>query len=198
MSDSYRTQKESVVAARRIKRDAQGDPIYPRIIAKRPSPGDIHPLNRSRLLRLFESLPIEYLYGLKQIELQPRLNERIGDPFALYIRSEKTIRLFSLPTEWRLDRLPPFLRKSLGTFRARIEDEKGQIVVKWRSDAVMSLWYQCEVFVYELGHHFRGQYRHKNGNWGLRWHEEWVADLHARRYWHSLIREYRERRSRTS
>ena len=110
MSNSFRTQKESVLAARRIKRNAEGKPIFPRVVAKAPTVGDIHPFTKPQLQRLFDRIPIEYLYGLRRIELKPRLNNEVGNPFGLYLPSEKTIRLFSLPTEWRLKHLSDSLR----------------------------------------------------------------------------------------
>jgi hypothetical protein len=53
MSRSFRTQKESVIAARRIKKDQQGDIILPRIIERKPAFGDIHPISKTAIKRIF-------------------------------------------------------------------------------------------------------------------------------------------------
>lgn len=188
MSNSYRTQKESLAAARRIKRDADGKPIFPRIIAKQPTVGDVHPLTKSNLQRLFDRIPIEYLYGLRRIELKPRLNDDVGNPFALYSPSEKTIKLFSLPIEWKLKHLSDSLRFSLEKFHAIIIEENEFIIVRWRDVAIMSLWFYCNVFAHELGHHFKTQYYHKNGGFGSYRHQEFVAELHAKRFTDALLR----------
>jgi hypothetical protein len=44
MSRSYRTQKESVIAARRARRAPDGGVKLPRIVEREPAPGDVHPL----------------------------------------------------------------------------------------------------------------------------------------------------------
>jgi hypothetical protein len=197
MSDSYRTQKESVLAARRIKRNSQGEPIYPRIIVKPPSKGDVHPLTKQTLNRLLRQIPIEYVYGLRRIELQGRLNTGIGHPFGLYLPDEKVVRLFSLPTEWRLKKLGKSFRSSLLKFYAEISEEDESVIVNWPDQNVMTLWYYCDVFTHELGHHFRCQYRHKNGGLGSRIHEEFVAELHAKRFTDALFRKYCEKKAAT-
>lgn len=188
MSDSFRTQKESVLAARRIKRDAEGKPIFPRIIAKKPTIGDIHPLTKPQLQRLFDQIPIEYLYGLRRIELNPRPNNEVGNPFGLYLPSTKTIKLFSLPAEWKLEYLNSSLRISLKKFYAEITEEDKFIIVRWRDVEVMCLWYYCDVFAHELGHHFKMQYYHKNGGFGSYQHQEFVAELHAKRFTDEIFR----------
>ena len=182
MSNSFRTQKESVLAARRIKRDVEGEPVFPRIVVKPPTAGDIHPLTKSNLQRLFDQVPIEYLYGLRRIELKPRPNNDVGNPFALYSPSEKTIKLFSLPREWKLKHLNNSIRYSLEKFHAEITEDEELIVVRWRNVEVMCLWYYCDVFAHELGHHFKTQYYHKNGGFGSYRDQEFVAELHAKKF----------------
>ena len=188
MSDSFRTQKESVLAARRIKRDAEGKPIFPRIVAKPPTVGDIHPITKPQLQRLFDQIPIKYLYGLRRIELKQRLNSDVGNPFGLYSPNEKTIKLFSLPTEWKLKHLSNSVRFSLEKFYADITEEDKFIVVRWKNVEVMCLWYYCDVFTHELGHHFKMQYYHKNGGFGSYQHQEFVAELHAKRFTDAIFR----------
>ncbi len=40
-------------------------------------------------------LPYEYLYGLKRIELLERNSKSIGEPYAIYRESDKTILIYS-------------------------------------------------------------------------------------------------------
>lgn len=198
MSDSYRTQKESVLAARRIKRDVKGNPVYPRIVVKPPSDGDIHPLTKQDLNRLFKRIPIEYLYGLKRIELRPRKNKEVGSPFGQYCASERVITLFSLPDEWKLKSIGSSIFCSLTKFYAEISEEKDFVIVRWRDQSVMCLWYYCDVFTHELGHHYRAQYRHKNGGLGKYEHEEFVAELHAKRFTDALFRKNKRAKAQTN
>jgi len=120
MSKSYRTQKESVVAERRIKRDKENDPIYPPVVVKTAKQGDIHPLTKTDLMRLFKHIPLKYLYGVRRIELKPRLTTQIGDPFGQYSMPEKVVTLFSLPLEWHLTSVSDWLRNSISRFHAEI------------------------------------------------------------------------------
>jgi hypothetical protein len=193
MSDSYRTQKEEVLAARKIKRDSEGKPIYPRIVVKPPTLGDLHPLTKQDLNRLFEEISLKYLYGLCRIELRSRLNEQIGNPFGQYSGRDKVITLFSLPTEWRLRNINDSLLSSVLKFYAEIEERHESIFVKWSDPKIMSLWFYCDVFTHELGHHFRAQYQHKNGRLGKYNHEEFVAELHAKRFTDALFKKVRNK-----
>ena len=95
MARSYQTEKPSVLARYRIPRDRDNRFVYPRVIARRPSPGDVHPLSKQALSGILRQTPIEYLYGLKRIELRPRRNNKIGEPFGCYLPDEKTIWLYS-------------------------------------------------------------------------------------------------------
>lgn len=61
----------------------------------------------------------------------------------------------------------------------------------------MSVWFYCEVFAHELGHHFRNQYRYKRKRAEII-KEELVADLHARRFKESLFKEYMKRKAGSS
>ena len=68
MTRSYRTDHPRRVAERRVRRDPKGDPLPPRIIERRPRRGDVHPLPKFVLSRMIPDVPLEYLYGLRQIE----------------------------------------------------------------------------------------------------------------------------------
>ena len=50
MSKSYHTDKEAVIAKRNLKRkDCGCCPLLPRIIERKPYPGDVHPLDKKTL-----------------------------------------------------------------------------------------------------------------------------------------------------
>lgn len=195
MSDSYRTEKESIAAARRIKRNSNGQIVYPRVVVKPPTLGDAHPLTRRDLSKLFQEIPLEYLYGLNRIELRGRLNNEIGRPFGQYSPTEKVITLFSLPYEWRFQSLKQGFRSSLLRFYPQIVDEDDSVIVRWPKPEIMSLWFYLDVFTHELGHHYRVQYRHKNGGLGRYKDEELVAELHAERFTNKLFEKARAKRN---
>ena len=125
MSKSRRTDPPDPVARRRHEVDEDGDPRLPRIIERRPYSGDVHPIPKTVLQYLLPEVPLKYLYGLKAIELRGRQGP-IGDQFGMYFPDEKTVRLFSLPLEWRFTRISNWLRRSLTTNGAEVpEGEDG-------------------------------------------------------------------------
>jgi len=197
MSRSYRTQKESVIAERRMPRDNNGDIEYPRVVERKASRGDIHPLSKSALNRLFRNmLPIEYLYGLKRIELRPRKNSRIGCPFGEYQWDERVIRLYSLPLEWNLDYFDKELLDSITKYHKNIgpaESGERLIYVKWPEEPMLGMWYYSYVLTHELGHHFNEQYKAKKKRLQTFRHEEMVADLHSKRLTAELHKELERR-----
>src|SRR5438552_12590494 len=82
MSRSYRTQKESIIARRRVT-------MLPRVIERPPAFGDIHPLAGRTVRCLFRRIPLEYLYGLARIELRPRQTAAVGQPLAATYATRK-------------------------------------------------------------------------------------------------------------
>ena len=81
MSKSFRTQPEHIIAQRRVKRNASGEIEYPRIVFQKPRPADIYPIDKKLMISILERMPVEYIYGLKKIELRSRKSNRIGDPY---------------------------------------------------------------------------------------------------------------------
>jgi len=195
MSRSYRTLRESVIAVRRAERGADGSVVLPRVVEREPAPGDIHPLSKGTVMRVLEKLPVEYLYGLSRIELRPRQGSEIGCPYGCYWRDEGAIILYSLPTVWRLRGISKDLVRSLTRFYADFKFEEEAILVSWRDEAVMGLWFYCDVFTHELGHHFVEQYQNKNGRVQGRCFEEFVADLQARRFTEEVFARIKSKRT---
>lgn len=177
-------------------RNRYGEYCYPRIIERRPRLGDVHPLTKRVLTQQIRKLPVEAIYGLRSIELRSRQSSDIGQPFGLYRRKDKTIILYSLPSEWIISGFDIRLAKSLMKFHAKIDilnDDSG-IRVAWPKPELMSFWFLCGVFVHELGHHFDNQYRHKNRQTVGRRFEELVAEQDARRYFSELLSFVRQKR----
>jgi hypothetical protein len=193
MSRSYRTQKESVIAERRVERGADGNVVLPRVVERQPASGDIHPLSKRTLTRLLQKLPVEYLYGLSRIELRARQGSEIGHLYGCYWKDERAIVLYSLPTVWRLRGISKNFARSLTRFYADFKFEEEVVVVSWRDEAVMGLWFYCDVFTHELGHHFVEQYQNRNGRVQGRRFEEFVANLQARRFTEEVFARYKSK-----
>jgi|SRR5689334_18589970 len=196
MTRSYRTDKEPRVASRRVRRNDDGTPVLPRVVERRPAPGDTHPLPSRFVRRVLERVPLEYTYALTAIELRARPG-KVGEPFGLYRPDERSIVLYSLPDEWHVSALSRSLRESIRRFHGTVEESQGTITVKWASSEIRALWFYSYVFAHELGHHKRFYYRRRNGARGRLSDEETVADLHARRLTDQLMKAFRAaRRSR--
>ncbi len=90
--------------------------------------------------------------------------------------------------------MPKDFARSLKRFYADFTLEEKAIVVSWRDDEVMGLWFYCEVFTHELGHHFAERHKNKNGRIEGRRYEEFVANLHARRFTNELFASFRKRK----
>lgn len=194
MSRSRNTEKESVRAAKRIGRDEDGEASLPRIIARRPKSGDIHPLPKSVLAHALKTIPVEYLYGLSRVELRARRGSRIGEPFAAYRPDEKVVVLYSLPMLWVIDEMSEGAHKDMAAFGARVSQQGRLWHVYWPSETRLSLWFFKEVVMHELGHHFAEQYKRKRGRIrGVRF-REMNADLHSFRLTREMFNRFRRRR----
>lgn len=196
MARSYRTRKESVTAAERMPRNADGSIRFPRIVERRAKPGDAHPLTKADINRVFDRIPLEYLYGLDRIELRSRAARDVGDPFGCYLPDERAVILYSLPEAWHLPGLGIRMRRALERYRAQITETEAGVTVEWPVRGSLIVWFFFDVLMHELGHHFVRQYRHKNGPIRGRLYNELIADLHANRYADRRFRELRAERAR--
>ena len=192
MSRSYRTQKRSVLTARQISMDSSGRPRLPRVIERKPFPGDSQPISKTFLRNTLRHLPIEYLYGLKRIELLPRTSAEIGQPYACYLTDEKAIRIYSLPMIWTWeDMFTDIIRQwdMRNRWGAEISRQGDGVMVKWPDNQCRELWFFVNVFIHELGHHFRNQYPSMTKR-AAKEYEEKIADLHSERYFRHVFRKY--------
>jgi hypothetical protein len=194
MSRSRNTEKESVRAKYRIARDEDGDVQLPRIIVRRPACGDIHPLPRNILVGALRfDVPIEYIYGLKRIELRARQGKHVGRYFAAYRRDEKGIILYSLPLQWTIETMPKNRKRELESWGVKIFRKDNKWQVHWPSEIELCMWYFTEVFTHELGHHFAEQYKKKRGKIGSRKFRELNANLHSLRLTRDIFKRMRKR-----
>ena len=180
MSRSRNTEKVGVAAERKIRRDEAGEPCLPRIVARRPLRGDEHPLSRSALAKALRTIPLEYLYGLKRIELRPRAS-KVGEPYAYYEPPTRSIVLYSLPRLWTTDRLSRGHREWMECFGAEVAHEKNAYRIHWPSESNLADWFLLGAVMHELGHHFAEQYKKKRGPIKGRGFPEMNAEMRALR-----------------
>jgi len=175
MSRSYRTRPKDIIAQERMPCDRHGKIIFPRIVVRKPKPGDVHPLNRKMIARAYDKLPLEYFYGLKEIELRARPGD-VGKPFGKYSRCAKKIILYSVPEkQWSISNPADGLIESLHRYDAKVRYIEGGIIVEWEADFLLFMFYLSILF-HELGHHYVNQYRCKRKPPIDVYLNEWHAD----------------------
>jgi hypothetical protein len=173
MSRNTRLLPTRGLAANRIERDRSEKPVLPRIVERRPKEGDVHPLTSKYLSALLRYQRIDYLYGLRQIELRSRVSHQVGDPYGFYRRREKLIVLYSVPpTRWHFPALGAHQRRNFEGYDAVVSEEPDAICVTWLHLFDLAFFMYQEVLLHELGHHHDFQYRHKRKlPRGRRWKE---------------------------
>lgn len=193
MARSRHTEPPHLYVKGRFPVDAEGRPIFPRIVRRRPRPGDVHPIERKQMGGLMALVPPEYLYGLNRVELRPRVDE-VGKPYGYYSPGEKFIVLYSTPLIWdlgpvseassRLDQLV-FL-ESTG---AEVRSEQDRLMVCW-APVDLEMFYIWQVVLHELGHHYSNQWkrRRKRPPWGR--YQEIIAELHKQKLSARIIRKF--------
>ena len=160
MSKSYRTERPRVLAAKNFKRDREGNVILPRVIERAPRLGDIHPLSKSDIVTALWKMPAAYLYGLRVIELRPRVG-KTGYPFGCYRTIEKAIHLYSLPDVWRFS-YKGYSGQMYRRYGADVETKSGFQTVRWSRDEYLACFMYEDVLLHELAHHYDYQYPRRN------------------------------------
>ncbi|MBN1788620.1 MAG: hypothetical protein JW806_09545 [Sedimentisphaerales bacterium] len=123
----------------------------------------------------YNKLPLEYFYGLKEIELRARSSD-VGDPFGKYSPSAKKIILYSVPKkQWNMSNPPKSFIASLRRYHAKITNTKDGIIVEWESDIVLIMFF-ISILFHELGHHYMHQYKCKRKPAMGVYLNEWHAD----------------------
>ncbi len=186
MSKSYRTLKEAVIARRNIQRDRTGAVVLPRLVVRKPKRGDVHPVPPTDLRLFLHLLPLEFLCGLKRIELRARQSIEVGRPFGCYLPDEKVVILFSLPTSFNFGWPSEDSLRRLLLFRPQVDFTDNGLEVAWTDLGQLAIWFFTDVVIHELAHHFDNQYGHKNRRIrGRRWQEAF-AEVRANRFFSHL------------
>lgn len=160
MSKSYRTELTRKIAARCFPRDREGNGILPRVIERKPCEGDVHPLHKRHIVAFLRGMPIDYLYGLKRVELRPRTSDEIGKPYGCYLIDEKAISIYSVPaTQWQVSEIEAEWAFQLHGAEVKVEQDHLQVL--WHKPVDLAYFMYREVFLHELGHHYDNQYRYK-------------------------------------
>jgi hypothetical protein len=180
MSKSFRTQPTNIIAQRKIKKNAFGDIEYPRIVSRKPRLGDIHPIDRKLMKTVLQTIPVEFIYGLKKIELRSRQDKIIGEPYGFYRYSERMIVLYSVPSDaWVLDGFTPLWRKAFTVWGAKLEKQGEIFFCSWDKSKLRHFF--IAILCHELGHHYTFQYDSKNKLIPDKTTNENLADLHGSR-----------------
>ena len=181
MSRSFRTRPPALIAVSR-RGETAGGRTFPTIIERQPSVGDIHPLDKKLIRELLPSLPEEYLYGLRSIELRSRKNAFVGYPFGQYRIKDKAICLFSLPfPTWSMPKLRKESRRTYRRFGAVVEDDEHTSSIRWPELESLRNFQMEFVFLHELGHHYQYRFKTKKPLPADFFYEELLADTHARK-----------------
>ena len=190
MSRSYRTQKREVIAKRNILERSKGKPNLPRLVERKPRSGDSHPITKKYLRGALLNLPIEYLYGLRKIELLPRSAE-VGSPYALYRPGEKSIQLYSQPMTWSTNNIDfSYAKRLRDHWDAEVDTQEDTTTISWPSRERRELWFFMEVLMHQLGHHYQNQYRTRDKLTHYKT-ENMVAHLHWIRFYRRKLRALR-------
>ncbi len=176
MARSYRTDPAPIISRRRTP----AMPAPCRIIERRPTKGDIHPVTAQQLRRMITRLPGRYFYGLTSIEFLPRRNAEIGHPYGVYRPGERSIQIFSLPfPDWRMPATTtPDLFEMHG---ARLQPSDEALLIHWPRLVDLAYFVYHHIILHELGHHTHNRYRTKRPHPKLQSAEETSADRHALR-----------------
>jgi len=182
MEKTYKTEPRQMIASRRMPRDKEGRFVFPRVIVRKPKKGDYHPLSARDIRIAFKKLPLEFFYGLKEIELRARYKNVCEQPLGKYSPRDKKIILYSVPRRlWEAKNVSDGQRSAYLRYGAQIKEGDSGLTVEWKVKVGLILFFLIEVFFHELGHHYVHQYKCKRKPAIDIRLNEWLADLHASR-----------------
>lgn len=183
-----------MIAARNLQQLPDGSIERPRVVRRKPRPGDRHPISKKVLQRMLQIMPFEYTYGLTRVEMRAREDD-LGDPFALYRPSERDIIIYSVPLVWHVSSRS-WVTKSVGILDVAVNQEASGVTLTWQAVKDLEEWFLRLIFFHELGHHFAEQYRHKRSRIkGKRYSElsAWIKGGHIDRWLLRAIAKAREK-----
>jgi hypothetical protein len=189
MTHTRKTIRPNDYAFRFGRLDKEGFRAMPRIVARKPRTGDIHPLTRNTIWNYLQLVPPAYVYGLKAVELRPR-KDAVGCPYGLYSPVEKRIWLYSCPSrEWHFSNEIWTRHKGVLASGAQVVtsgNASNDVVVEWNDPFDIELLF-VDVLLHELGHHYVNQYRSSRGAPATRSRAEAVANVHVGKLWRRII-----------
>jgi hypothetical protein len=182
----------------RVYAERVGEFEFARVIERRPRPGDIHPVPKELVEALLLLVPLEYVVGLRRVELRAR-EGAVGQPYAAYWPDERAIVVYSVPRTWEPRHLADYERRSMRRYGATVAQTQRGWQVYWNESSELDLWFAYIVLFHELGHHFDRQYRRRRGGVRGRPAQESSADQISRRVFRGLWREIdRRKKARAS
>ena len=141
------------MALRRMRRSPTRSGWKPRIVVRAPYPGDVHPLDRRWIASYLERVPVEFIVGLKSVELLARKNP-VGFPYGDYMSDERRIRLYSLPPSgWRMGAQYSGTISQCKSLGARVENLGDEVELTWPDRTSLEI-FMVDTFLHELGHHY--------------------------------------------
>lgn len=164
MSKSFRDRPAWKTAKIKMKVDKNNKIILPRVVERICLKTDFYPFGKHLIAKLLKIIPREYIYGLKRIELRPRPNSDIGNPYGIYWLDEKIVILYSVPKGiWEYsNQLSQGWQDLFELHDARIlKENESKIQVVWEKNVDLAYFIYKEVLLHELGHHYENQYKTK-------------------------------------
>jgi hypothetical protein len=172
----------------RVYAERVGEFQVARVIERRPRPGDIHPIPKDWVEGLLMLVPLEYVVGLRRVELRAREGD-VGRPYATYWPDERAIVVYSVPRTWECRYLADYERRSMRRYGATVGRANSGWRVYWGERSELEQWFAFIVLFHELGHHVDRQYRRRRGRVRGRSYKESFADRTGIRIFRGLWRE---------
>jgi len=118
MGKSYNTTPPKIKAEKAYNDLKDKSTFYPRVIERKPYPGDTHPVSKQKIQKILPYIAKEYIYGLTEIELRAREPNR-GKPLGYYGIIDQKIVLYSMPKIMRIKAKSPQRLKEYYELRFR-------------------------------------------------------------------------------
>jgi len=156
-----------------------------RVIARRASPGRLHPATTGDVRRVLAQLGPEAIYGLRRVEVVPAPSAWAGGNQLVLgqLLVPGMVRLYDLPpSPWALLGVPgPALRERLMRCGAELITSPARTTVHWPHGGLRRL-VLLEVLLHELGHHWVQHETRRPGRARRTRDHEHTAELRAARW----------------
>ena len=181
MGKSYNTLPPKVKAQKEYDALENKVDFYPKIIERKPYPGDTHLLSKQTIKLLLSRIPKEYVYGLTEIELRAREPNR-NKPLGYYDIVDQKIVLYSMGDSMQVNlqkvRDAIKFKAHYEWYKAKVEIGDPTITVTWEDKEWREYWFIKEVFLHEIGHHYSEFYKCRKKAPTTKVHQEYIADFY--------------------